>query len=175
MLSCFNHFWLCATLWTLARQASPSLEFSIHGVLQARTPEWVAMPSSMGTSRPRNWTCVFCVSLHWQHWATWKASRRIKPTHSRESAKYRREWRCCSSLYRHFIVSVWMKTSLCVQVIRLKTGWKEWQKLLTFVEHSKHRIDEIVSLQYACPCVGGGVGGSYIKLTMTDFVLLIWK
>ena len=109
------------------------------------------------------------------YWVTWEAPRRIKPTHSRESAKYRREWRCCFSLYRHFIVSVWVKTSLCIQVIRLKTGWKEWEKLLTFVEHSKYRIDEIVSLQYACPCVGGGVGGSYIKLTMTDFMLLIWK
>ncbi|CAI9169107.1 unnamed protein product [Rangifer tarandus platyrhynchus] len=26
---------------------------SVHGVLQARMPEWVAMPSSRGPSRPR--------------------------------------------------------------------------------------------------------------------------
>ena len=26
---------------------------SVHGILQARIPEWVAMPSSRGSSRPR--------------------------------------------------------------------------------------------------------------------------
>ena len=98
--------------------------------------------------------------------------RRIIPTHSRKCGKYRREWRCCFPLYRHFIVPVWVKTSLCMQIISLKTGWNEWGKLLIFVEHSKYRRYEFVSLQYACPCVGGG---SYIKLTMTVFVPLIWK
>ena len=28
--------------------------FSVHGISQARIPEWVAMPSSGGSSRPRN-------------------------------------------------------------------------------------------------------------------------
>ena len=32
--------------------------FSVHGILQARTLEWVAMPSSRGSSWPRNWTCI---------------------------------------------------------------------------------------------------------------------
>ena len=32
---------------------------SIHGILQARILEWVAMPSSRGSSWPRDWTCVF--------------------------------------------------------------------------------------------------------------------
>ena len=31
---------------------------SVHGILQARTLEWVTMPSSRGSSRPRDWTCV---------------------------------------------------------------------------------------------------------------------
>ena len=34
---------------------------SVHGILQAR----VAMPSSRGSSWPRDWTCVSCC-LHWQ-------------------------------------------------------------------------------------------------------------
>ena len=89
--------------------------------------------------------CLLCLTAlaggFFTYWATWEAPRRIKPPHSRESAKYGREWRCCFSLYRHFIVSVWMKPSLCIQVIRLETGWKEWEKLLTFVEHSKYRWD----------------------------------
>ena len=34
---------------------------SVHGLLQARTLEWVAMPSSRGSSRPRDRTHVFPV------------------------------------------------------------------------------------------------------------------
>ena len=30
----------------------------VHGILQARTVEWVAMPFSRGSSRPRDWTRV---------------------------------------------------------------------------------------------------------------------
>ena len=34
---------------------------SIHGILQARVLEWVAMPSSRGSSRPRDWTRISCI------------------------------------------------------------------------------------------------------------------
>ena len=36
--------------------------FSVHGILQARILEWVAMSSSKGPSQPRDRTCVPCVS-----------------------------------------------------------------------------------------------------------------
>ena len=35
---------------------------SVHGISQARKPEWIAMPSSKGSSQPRDWTQVFCIS-----------------------------------------------------------------------------------------------------------------
>ena len=35
---------------------------SVHGILQARILEWVAMPSSRGSSLPRDWTHVSCMS-----------------------------------------------------------------------------------------------------------------
>ena len=38
---------------------------SVHGLLQARVLEWVAMYFSRGSSRPRNQTHVSCL-LHWQ-------------------------------------------------------------------------------------------------------------
>ena len=38
---------------------------SVHGILQARILEWVAVPSSGGSSWPRNPVCISCVS-HWQ-------------------------------------------------------------------------------------------------------------
>ena len=35
---------------------------TIHGILQGRILEWVAMPSSRGSSRPRDWTLVSCIA-----------------------------------------------------------------------------------------------------------------
>ena len=38
---------------------------SVHGILQARILEWVAMPSSRGSFRPQDQThvsCVFCIA-----------------------------------------------------------------------------------------------------------------
>ena len=48
-----SHVGLFATPWTAARQAPLSV-----GILQARILEWVAMPSSRGSSRPRDQTQV---------------------------------------------------------------------------------------------------------------------
>ena len=39
---------------------------SVHGILQATIPEWVAVSFSRGYSWPRNWTGVSCNSVHWQ-------------------------------------------------------------------------------------------------------------
>ena len=35
---------------------------SVHGILQARKQEWVAMPTTRGSSRPRDRTHVSCIS-----------------------------------------------------------------------------------------------------------------
>ena len=44
---------------------------SVHGILRARTLEWVAMPSSRGSSPPRNRTSVFCAAgRFFTVWAT---------------------------------------------------------------------------------------------------------
>ena len=47
---------------------------SVHGILQARILEWAAMPSSRGSSRPRDQSYISCVSCigrqvfyHWRH------------------------------------------------------------------------------------------------------------
>ena len=39
---------------------------SVHGVLQARILEWVAISFSRASSRPRNRTCVSLCFLLWQ-------------------------------------------------------------------------------------------------------------
>ena len=54
---CFSLVWLPATLWTIAHKAP-----LVHGILHAGKLEWLAMPSSRGSSRPRDWTSVPYVS-----------------------------------------------------------------------------------------------------------------
>ena len=49
--------WLCVTSWTVASQG-----YRIHGILQVRVLEWVAISSSRGSSPPRDWTGIPCVS-----------------------------------------------------------------------------------------------------------------
>ena len=50
---------------------------SVHGILQARILEWVAMPFFRGSSWPRDWTHVYCISCFSRqilyHWDTWEA------------------------------------------------------------------------------------------------------
>ena len=46
-------------------------ESSLHGTSQARILEWVTIPFSRGSSRPRDQTCVSCIG-RWilYHWVT---------------------------------------------------------------------------------------------------------
>ena len=47
-----SHVWLFVTPWTSHNPPSSS----VHGTVQARILEWVAISSSSGFSRPRDWT-----------------------------------------------------------------------------------------------------------------------
>ena len=58
VLSHFSHVQLFVTLWTMACQAPLSM-----GILQARILEWVAMPSSRGSSQPEGSNTYL---WHWQ-------------------------------------------------------------------------------------------------------------
>ena len=51
---------LCPTLCDPMDCSPP--DSHIHGILQARILEWVTMPTSSGSSPPRDWTAVSCVS-----------------------------------------------------------------------------------------------------------------
>ena len=53
----FTHTQLFVTLWTVAFQAPLSME-----ILQARTLEWIATPSSKGSSQPSDWTHISCIA-----------------------------------------------------------------------------------------------------------------
>ena len=62
VLTCY-YWWVCV----LVTQLFPTLcypmdcsppGFSVYGILQARILEWIAMPSSRGSSQPRDWTQI---------------------------------------------------------------------------------------------------------------------
>ena len=54
----------------------------VHGIFQARILEWVAISHSRGSSWPRDWIRISCVSCigKWilYHWATWETLVDIK-------------------------------------------------------------------------------------------------
>ena len=50
----WSYVWLFVTPWTVCSPPGSS----IYGILQARILEWVAIPFSRGSSRPRDWTQV---------------------------------------------------------------------------------------------------------------------
>ena len=49
----------CLTLWD-SMDCSPPVS-SVQVILQARILEWLVMPSSRGSSQPRDWTQVSCI------------------------------------------------------------------------------------------------------------------
>ena len=60
---------LC-NLWTVCNSPGSS----VHGILQARILEWVAMPASRGSFWPRNQTHVSCIAgIFFTIWATREA------------------------------------------------------------------------------------------------------
>ena len=63
---------LCLNLCNLMDCSPPGS--SVHGILQARTLEWVAISFSREPSWPRDWTRLFCNGRQiLYHWATREA------------------------------------------------------------------------------------------------------
>ena len=67
-LFCYLVTKLCLTLCNSLECSPPGS--SVHGILQARILEWVAISFSRGSSGPKNWTRVSCIGrcIHY-HWA----------------------------------------------------------------------------------------------------------
>ena len=55
---------------------------SVHGILQARLPEWLAIPFSRGSSWPRDWTRVsYIAGRFFTVWATREAQLLLGQEH----------------------------------------------------------------------------------------------
>ena len=75
--------------WSEVAQSCPTLCYSVdcslpgsslHGILQARVLEWVAISFSRGSSQPRDWTRVSCIAGRcFNLWAT-RTAKKVSPT-----------------------------------------------------------------------------------------------
>ena len=84
-----NFSCMCASLVT---QSCPTLcdpmdhsppGSSVHGILQARILEWIAISFSRRSSPPRDWTCVSGIGRQiLYHWATWEVPFLLSPTYN---------------------------------------------------------------------------------------------
>ena len=75
---------LLRNLWVKLKlaQSYPTIcnpmDYTVHEILQARRLEWVAYPFSSGSSRPRNWTRVSCITGgFFKYWAIREALRNM--------------------------------------------------------------------------------------------------
>ena len=77
---------------------------SVHGILQARVLEWVAMPSSRGSSQPRGWTQVSCIgrSGFFTASTTWEAVLAAKKKENEET-----ERACLRKINKEIMVKPW--------------------------------------------------------------------
>ena len=64
MCSCMKSLQLCLTLCDPMDHSPP--DSSVHGILQRKILEWVAMPSSRGSSRPQGSNRSLLHPLHWR-------------------------------------------------------------------------------------------------------------
>ena len=71
MYVCVNCSVVSNSLWPHGLQPTRLL---CHGVLQARIPEWVAIPFSRESSQSRDWTWDSCIAgRFFTIWVTWEA------------------------------------------------------------------------------------------------------
>ena len=81
---------------------------SVHGILQARILEWVAMSSSRGSSQPRDQTFISCIYLHRQA----------------GSFTTRAPWEAPTGMGSHFLLQGTLPTQ------GLNPGLPQWRQIL---------------------------------------------
>ena len=116
------------------------MDYTVHGILQARILEWIAFPFSRGSSQTRDWTQVFRIAGgFFTRWATGEAqsvilSHPICGSFSKHTKVYFTNTDLCISYTEHH----------CASALNL---WKQkyWNKLdqaqfLLFISSYKMRI-----------------------------------
>ena len=160
-LSCV---WLFATM-----DCSPPGS-SVHGILQARILEWVAIPFSRGSSQPRDQTQVSCIAGRgFNLWATGEAQ-----TKTREGASapfsWRRSWCFCQksrSLLEYSYLwagSLWLKPWIFFSSPRLSS-----ELIWVFVQSIQIFRSFLVLLTHAAEGIRGARAASLGKAGLSFY------
>ena len=88
----------CPTLCN-RMDCSPS-GFSVHGILQARILEWVAISFLRGSSWPRDWTCISCIGRSSLYYLSHQGSPKSEKNFKKKKGK-RRTLLHTSLSYKH--------------------------------------------------------------------------
>ena len=140
---------LCPTLCDPMNDSLPGS--TLHGILQVRILEWVAIFYSKRSSQPRNWTHVSCIGRQiLYHWATWEAQVGSRA--------------CCKSIWHSFSpntshsphcisghekVFFTCQTSLVAQTVKhLPTMQETWVRSLGWEDPLEKEM--ATQLHYSC-------------------------
>ena len=136
---------LYVTPWTVARQTSLSMGFPTKGIL-----EWVGIPSSRGTFRPEDGTCVPCISRQiLYHSATgeacinWNSATKRKQTSDTQNT--------------------WMTTGIHWSELEWKHPVPKGYMVYVFFKWQNHRNGEQMR-----SCRGLGLGGVGKEVGMAE-------
>ena len=138
-----------------------------HGILQTKVLEWVAMPSSRGSSQSKDQTCVSCVSwlagrfFNWRHLGSpdidadmglnMFLSYKTKIKHSKIFSKLNlNQTNFCSALFRDPGLWIWLRKDSGISVPLSPSGYKHQRNARVDSSHICWR--GICSLQVATRC-----------------------
>ena len=140
MLSHFSHIQLCDSV-----DCNPPGSF-IHGIIQARILEWVAMCASWESSRPRDRTCnsnIFCIAdrffTHWATWVAWGKDGLFNKWWWKNSTFTWKEWNWTPVLHHSQKLT---QNGLRISVEDLKTKFME--------ESRGEKLDIVLSSDFLC-------------------------
>ena len=148
------------------------MEYTIHGILQARILEWVTFPFSRGSSQPRDWNQVSCIAgRFFTIWATREAW-----LETAEKFEFCADLMSCSLNQRGcsdpFLTSLWFKKNIWqsvytnrLNIIKCQSNRKDW--MLRVVGKGESPVcPSLESVEESCKgwvlsiCTGEGVWGA---------------
>ena len=107
---------LCPTLWD-------PMDYRVHGILQAKTLEWVVIPFSRGSSQPRAWTQVSRIAGGF--FTSWATREENKNTNLK---RYTGHYTHCSIIYN----------SQDIKATLVPIWRREWQPTPVFLPGESH-------------------------------------
>ena len=131
----------------------------VHGISQARILEWIAISSCRGTSQPRDWTHISCISCitgrFFIHWAIGEAKMILLlinkgRSHHRidgilNEINYMQTGPCIIIIIIIIIIFLWLFPSIChVQKVLCWEGFSSDGKMPWWIKHVWLRVGILV-------------------------------